>query len=264
MSTVLLPTPEIVAQFHRDGFLAVPGVLSSAEVATLRAGLGRVFATPNPEAQMYGYEANWRSKMFEHGPEFEALLDHPGIAQFIDHCLGEDCHLIANNALRTGPGQAISGWHVDECVRFPLPRGVALDPRVVMAPCVINSHYYLEDVDEEVGPTQFIPGSHRSGRSPGLEDLDANGNPTWDGRGLVSTPGPAGTCILWHDQVWHRGGPNVSSGRTRWALQKAFARRWVAQRFWPFVNYRVPEDIIARATPRRKRLLGFHAIGAYG
>ena len=31
-----------------------------------------------------------------------------------------------------------------------------------------------------------------------------------------------------------------------------------------FLNYHMPEDVIARATPRRKRLLGFHNIGAYG
>jgi hypothetical protein len=47
-------------------------------------------------------------------------------------------------------------------------------------------------------------------------------------------------------------------------IQTPFARRWVAQRFWPFVNYHLPEEVIARATPRRKRLLGFHGIGAYG
>ncbi|MEY3773472.1 MAG: hypothetical protein RLZZ129_252, partial [Verrucomicrobiota bacterium] len=63
---------------------------------------------------------------------------------------------------------------------------------------------------------------------------------------------------------WHRGGPNVSKGRIRWVIQTPFARRWVAQRFWPFVNYHLPEEVIARATPRRKRLLGFHGIGAYG
>jgi len=264
MSTILLPTPEIVAQFHRDGFLVVPGVLSPTEVATLRAGVERVFAVPSAEAEMYGHAAIWRPKMFEHGAEFEALLDHPGIAQFMDHCLGPDCHIIANNALRTGPGQAISGWHVDECVRFPLARGVPLDPRAIMPPCIINSHYYLGDVDVELGPTQFIPGSHRSGRSPEPADLDAGGQPSWEGRSFVSAQGAAGTCVIWHDQVWHRGGPNLSAGRTRWAVQKAFARRWISQRFWPFVGYRPPEDVIARATPHRKRLLGFHSIGAYG
>ncbi|MBP6506213.1 MAG: phytanoyl-CoA dioxygenase family protein [Opitutaceae bacterium] len=264
MHTVLLPTPALVAQFQRAGFLVAPDVLSPAEVAKLRAGIERVFSTPSPEAALYHSEEIWRPRMFEQGEEFEALIDHPGVAQFIDHLLGEDCHIIANNALRTTPGKTISGWHADECVRFPIPREVMLDPRIEMPPYIINTHYYLADVDEEVGPTQFIPGSHRSGRMPDATDMDADGNPAWNGQGVVSATGQAGTCVLWNDQVWHRGGPNVSNGRIRWAVQKAFARRWISQRFYPFVNYRMPEAIIARATPRRKRLLGFHGIGAYG
>lgn len=264
MSTVLLPTPEILAQFERDGFLVVPDVLTPAEVTSLRTGVAKAFSVPSPEAEMYGQQAIWRPRMFEHGQEFEALLDHAGIAQFIDRVLGEDCHIIANSALRTSPGKSISVWHVDECVRFPIPRGVTLDPRIVPQPCIVNCHYYLEDVDEEVGPTQFIPGSHCAGRAPDTDDMDAQGNPTWNGHGPVSAVGRAGTCVIWTDQVWHRGGPNLSQNRYRWAIQKAFARRWIAQRFWPFVNYRMPEGVIARATPRRKRLLGFHNIGPYG
>ena len=62
------------------GFLVLPGVLSPAEVATLRAGLERVFAQHSPEADIYHMQDIWRPKMFEHGQEFEALIDHPGIA----------------------------------------------------------------------------------------------------------------------------------------------------------------------------------------
>lgn len=264
MPSVLTPTPEVLAQFHRDGFLVVPDVLTPTEVATLKAGVEKAFAAHSPEAELYHMQEIWRPKMFGHGQEFEALIDHPGIAQFIDHLLGEECHMIANSALRTSPGKTITFWHADECVRFPIPRGVMLDPRIEMPAFIINAHYYLDDVDEEVGPTQFIPGSHRSGLYPGELDNDASGNPTWNGQGIFNAVGKAGTCVLWHDQTWHRGGPNYSKNRYRWAIQTPFARRWVAQRFWPFVNYHMPEEIIARATPRRKRLLGFHGIGAYG
>jgi ectoine hydroxylase-related dioxygenase (phytanoyl-CoA dioxygenase family) len=129
---------------------------------------------------------------------------------------------------------------------------------------VINMNYYLCDVDDELGPTQFIPGSHRAGRAPRPEDNDANGNPVFEGRTMVSSAGKAGTLVLWNDQTWHRGGPNLSQGRIRWVIQTPFARRAIGLRYWPHVNYHMPEAVIARATPRRKRLLGFHPIGAYG
>jgi len=260
----VVPTPQLLAQFNRDGFLLLPDVLSPAEVTRLRAGLERAFSDYSPEAELYRMEAIWRPKMFEHGEEFEELIDHPNIADFVEAVLGKDCHMIAETGLRTSPGKTIGFWHVDDTVRFPLPDGVKLDPRVVMPTYIINMNYYICDVDEELGPTQFVPGSHRAGRHHRPEDNDANGNPVWEGRSFVSTPGKAGSLVLWNDQTWHRGGPNVSDGRTRWVVQTPMAQRWVSQRYWPHVNYHMPEAVIARANPRRKRLLGFHAPGAYG
>jgi ectoine hydroxylase-related dioxygenase (phytanoyl-CoA dioxygenase family) len=262
--SVAVPTPELLAQFNRDGFLVLPDMLSPAEAATLRAGLERVFSTPSPEAALYTMPDMWRPKMFEHGEEFEALIDHPGIVDFAEAVLGKDCHMIAETGLKTTPGRTFTGWHLDDACRFPLPDGVKLDSRIPMPTYLINMNYYLCDVDEELGPTQFIPGSHRAGRGPQPEDNDANGNPVFEGRNMVSAPGKAGTLVLWNDQTWHRGGPNVTPGRVRWVIQTPFARRWVSVRYWPHVNYHMPEAVIARANPRRKRLLGFHVPGAYG
>jgi ectoine hydroxylase-related dioxygenase (phytanoyl-CoA dioxygenase family) len=255
-----------VERFHRDGFLVLPGILSRSEVAALRAGVERAFEQPNAVAGLYGetMQRIWRPTMFEQGPKFEALIDHPGVIDLIEAILGDDCHLIANSALRTGPGDGISFWHADDTVRFPRPKGVPLDPRIPMPCFVANFNYYLCDVDEELGPTQFIPGSHRAGRSPDADDRDADGNPSYEGNGVFNAVGPAGTAVLWNDQTWHRGAPNRSHDRTRWVQQAPYARRFIAQRFYPFVNYRMPEGIIERANPRRKRLLGLHGIGAYG
>lgn len=268
MSRVVTPTPALLEQYERDGVLVLPDVLAADEVAVLRRGVERVFAVHSPDADLYPKEFHmqeiWRPKMFEHGAEFEALVDHPGIAQLVDAILGDDCHLIANSAMRTPPGKTLSTWHSDEGVRFPRPPDVPLDRRHPMPTFVLNIHYYLGDVDEALGPTQFVPGSHRSGRGPEPADLDATGNPSYEGRGVLSAVGPAGTCVMWNDQTWHRGGPNVSDNRIRWAVQTPFARRWIAQRFHPYVNYRFPEEILARANPRRRRLFGVHAVGSYG
>jgi ectoine hydroxylase-related dioxygenase (phytanoyl-CoA dioxygenase family) len=261
---IVTPTPELLAQYERDGFLILPDVLSPEECAALKAGVERAFATHSAEAEMYHMQEIWRPKMFEYGEEFEALVDHPGIAQLMAAILGDDYHLIANSALRTSPGKTISFWHADDVVRFPRPDGVPLDPRIPMPTFAINVNYYLTDVDEELGPTEFIPGSHRAGRSPRDSDNDANGNPVYEGRHMVKSTGKVGTCVLWNDQTWHRGGPNVSAGRIRWVIQTPYAKRFIAQRFYPFINYRMPEQVIARANPVRKRILGLHGIGAYG
>jgi ectoine hydroxylase-related dioxygenase (phytanoyl-CoA dioxygenase family) len=256
----MIDIPAHIEQFHRDGYLVIPEALAADQVTRLRAGVERAFAEPCAEAELYGGNMGqiWRPKMFERGPEFEELVDNPGVIDLVEAILGADCHLIANSALRTGPGDGISNWHSDETVRFPRPADVPLDPRIPIPCFVLNFNYYLCDVDEALGPTQFVPGSHRSGRQPNRGEL------TYEGRGVESARGPAGTAVMWHDQVWHRGAPNQTEDRVRWVQQAPYGRRFIAQRFYPFINYRMPEVILERANPRRKRLLGLHGIGAYG
>jgi hypothetical protein len=40
--------------------------------------------------------------------------------------------------------------------------------------------------------------------------------------------------------------------------------RWVSQRFYPFMNYQLPQHVLDNADEQRKRVLGFHPQGAYG
>ena len=116
----------------------------------------------------------------------------------------------------------------------------------------------------EYGP-EFEALTNHSAVAPLLDDNDSSSNPAYEGRTLVNATGPADICVLWNNQVWHRGGGrNLSAGRVRWAIQTPFARRFTAQRFYPFIEYHLPAGILARSTPRRKRLLGMHALGAYG
>ena len=75
--------------------------------------------------------------------------------------------------------------------------------------------------------------------------------------------GEAGSVVMFNNQVWHRGGPNRSN-RTRYVTQITYARRIVGHKYYPFMNYVMPEHVYQNANPRLQRLLGFLDHGAYG
>jgi ectoine hydroxylase-related dioxygenase (phytanoyl-CoA dioxygenase family) len=105
---------------------------------------------------------------------------------------------------------------------------------------------------------QVVPGSHLFGRRcpPALEGTE------WEER-IVTCAGPAGSVTMFNCQVWHRGAPNTSD-RCRYMAQCTYARRLVGHKYYPFMNYQMPEHVYGNANPRLKRLLGFLPHGAYG
>ncbi|MCC6483405.1 MAG: phytanoyl-CoA dioxygenase family protein [Armatimonadetes bacterium] len=253
-------TTSLLERFHTDGYLLVKEALKPEEVVRVREAVLKVFReTPSD------YRSDIRLRMFEHGLVFEELIDHPALIEILEAILGSDCHLIAQNAIHTRFGESVAPFfHADDVVRFPIDEGVELDQQIVMPCFTVNMNIFLTDVTEADGPTEIVPGSHRSGRQPQDSDLASNGKPEFKGRAAVSVAASAGDALMWNDQVWHRGAPITRPHGERIVQQGAYGRRWVAQRFHPYVNYRLPDQVVERANPRRRRLLGLHEMGAYG
>jgi ectoine hydroxylase-related dioxygenase (phytanoyl-CoA dioxygenase family) len=246
--------------FNRDGFLLMPGVLQPPEIAALKAGIDRIFADEHWKDTENAYSDFVAVRLFETDPVFEEMLTREPIIGLVENILGPDCHLIAQNAVRNAPGQAIDFYHADDTVIFPVAEGMERhDARLTMPVFILTVQILLTDVPSlEYGPTQYVPGSHYSGRQP-----DDRQNPNFEGREPVSIFAKAGDIYLHNGQCWHRGAPNTSD-RTRYLFQMAYGQRWVSQRFYPFLNYQMPQYVLERADERRRRVLGAHPKGAYG
>jgi ectoine hydroxylase-related dioxygenase (phytanoyl-CoA dioxygenase family) len=263
-------TEQIVEQFHRDGFVKIPGVLTSEEVTALLERTDKLFADPelaertNPELadvryiQLGAHQESGETVPFilrntiELHPIFRDMLLREPIFSLAEAIVGPNSKFCGQNVLRNLPGVAIERWHVDGSVHFPLPEGVSRhDPRIRMPVMWLTVQMALTDIESvEYGPTQYVPGSHYSGRNP--NDQDA---PEFEGKGPTSVFCKAGDIYFQDPQCWHRGAPNRSD-RIRYILQSQYAAQWAYWRFSLCNRVPVPEDELQTASDPLLSLLG--------
>jgi ectoine hydroxylase-related dioxygenase (phytanoyl-CoA dioxygenase family) len=199
-------------------------------------------------------------RMFEHHPAFRDLLALEPVIDLVEQLLGSDCHVVAQSALRTPKGKGIVNWHIDDALFSPFLSGLAELPAAARPLPVysLNVMIALSDTpSEQFGPTQVVAESHLTGREPAYAPtLPPGTSPT-------SILAQAGDCYLVNSQTWHRGAQNQSE-QTRYLLTTTYGRRFISQRFYPFLNYRMPPAVLDGASARTLRLLGKHSKGPYG
>ncbi len=243
---------EIVERFHKDGYALVPGVLDRSEVDALRTASDAIMDDADRKKQHYHPTGFVGSLLFEGERCFRDVLVREPIIGLVEAILGRDCQCCGQNVIRNAPGTAISNWHVDDLLEFPLPESIPRhDARMRMPVLWLTVQVALTDIDGlEFGPTQCVPGSHYAGHPPNDRE-----NPTFDGAGPVALCCKAGDIYLQNHQCWHRGAPNVSQ-RTRYVMQLQYCRRWAARRFMPPCSSTTPEWVLEGADDRLNRVLG--------
>lgn len=249
-----------VQAMERDGYAYFPALLEEEEVARLRAAMGLLQPLEasfdrDQTVESGGFINKSVNNAFNRDPLFLQYLDKPGVIELAEAVHGEDCHVIGMTAWMTGPGRPDQNLHTD-WQPLTLPKEVMADPRVKVPIFITTAHFYLDDIDQELGPTNFVPGSHLSGRTP-------QGDVTWQGGGEQSILCRAGDVVLFRCEVWHRGTANRSK-RTRYLLQVHYAKRMITQKFPPYLNrFQFDPEFLDRATPRQLRLLGDHGASNY-
>ncbi|MWC29877.1 phytanoyl-CoA dioxygenase family protein [Paenibacillus sp. MMS18-CY102] len=248
MQTTVGRFSQELEQLHRDGYVVFRNVLDKKQVADVKAGIQHAFEGKGDNVMLQG-------PMFEKGEIFEYLVDQPTVIDFIEEILGTDCQLSSMNGMRTVKNTGVSMWHVDEALFFPLPDGVEIDPSIQMPVYLVNALYYLDDITEELGPTQVVPGSHRAGKHLQFtEEIEP-----YKGQEPVSVLAKAGDCLIFNSQIWHRGAPNQSDN-PRYVQQIIYRKKFIVPHMSHDNNavYQVPEHIAQRANARRRRLMGYN------
>lgn len=255
-----VPIDAWVKQFNENGFLFVANVLAPDVVARLRADLDRGYRENLGDGGPDKGQLRVLRRLFEFSNANRDLFQIEPIVTFAEKLVAADCHVIHNNSFRTAKDQGIAGWHADDNPHFMVKEGTAPPTNVHLPVLWFTANYYLTDVESvEQGATQLIRGSHLLGRwcpadplsDPELAKLN------------FDCIGPAGSVIMFNNQVWHHGAINKSS-RVREITQVTYARRIIGHMYFPFMNYQMPEHVYRDVNPRLKRLLGFKPSGAYG
>ncbi len=263
-----------IEQFDRDGFLFLPRVLIDDHIQQLKEDLDRDLANPNSKnLHVDGHDdlnatMRFRVRLFEVSKANLRLFDMDPIARFAEmmldppHTLNMNAalntHVVHNNSFINKPsGAGLAMWHQDDPPHYEVTHGEP--PTNVRLPCLFfTANYYLTDVTEtKHGPTEVVRGSHLIGRTP-PQELEKS---QWADR-IVSCLGPAGSVVMFNNQVWHRGAPNLSE-HTRYITQVTYGRRMINPMYYPFMGYRMPEHVYQDADARLKRLLGFLPHGPY-
>ena len=202
---------EATERLDRDGYVALPDVLSGEQVEAVRARLAELLAAEGERAGLEVHREGGTDRLADlvnKGAVFEPCFTESRVLACIAHVLGE-FKLSSLNSRAALPGQGHQGLHADWA--GPVPADSYQ---------VCNSIWLLDDFTAVNGATRVVPGSHRSGTAPRLSMPD----PSAVHADEVQITGPAGTVVIFNSHLWH-GGTQNRSDRPRRALHSYFTRR---------------------------------------
>jgi ectoine hydroxylase-related dioxygenase (phytanoyl-CoA dioxygenase family) len=194
------------------GYVLVPNVLDSVQLKEVgsalerhrQADFGDSRESASPEDSHF--QGQYVQNLLLRDPAMSRLLQPEPIVDTVRSLLGPCVMLWGSTGLVSFPGATRTGtdWHADFLVTVsPPPPLTTHIPRVA---CMV----YLDDLDEEIGPTHVVPGSHRWRRVPDWK-------PTISPPSVALTP-TAGSVLFFDAALWHRGGSMISKDRSRRAL----------------------------------------------
>jgi ectoine hydroxylase-related dioxygenase (phytanoyl-CoA dioxygenase family) len=242
--------------FDTYGYLMLENFLTADHVERLKAALQRTIerrraekSQGNPQTGMTQPKGEHSTRIFyilDDDPLFLDMLDWPPIMPYVTGLLNSKPHHHASDAIveySSDLNERVMGWHIDGHDRGyrNLGRPIPL--------LQLKIGYYLSDMTEPgQGNLAVVPGSHKSFVEPDPEQLKQGMFP-----GAVQLCAPAGSALLFHNALWHAGGPFTKPDGHRMILYYAYEHPWMvaSQEHWGY-----PQAFYNRLPPERRKF--FH------
>jgi len=258
-------SPAQADEYQREGYLFFPGLFTSAEVNVLNEQVPKLYAEHRRENVREKDSEAVRTNFAAHtyNDTFGRLARHPRLIEPAMQALGDDVYI---HQFKINGKAAFDGdvwqWHQDY--------GTWFNDDDMAEARAMNIAVYLEAVNEFNGPLMLIPRSHKQGRQPAGHDVSTTSYPLWtidnatiarlvgDG-GIVAPKGPAGSMLMFHCNLVHASGSNMSPwNRTIVYLSinactnhiRRFQRpEYIAHRDFAPIRC-LPDDCLTRDEPR--------------
>jgi ectoine hydroxylase-related dioxygenase (phytanoyl-CoA dioxygenase family) len=176
--------------------------------------------------------------LLHQGELFESLVQHPMIIAVAEELLGDDMTLSSYSCRVMWPGAAEMGVHVD------YPYWAMRGPFSVRPPLMLQVIWMLQDFTENNGATLVAPRSQL---------LAARPDPERFRREAIMLTGSSGTAVLTHGLLWHDTSQNHTD-QPRVSLLINYGQK-VIRPLDPRIAD-VPPEVLERATPKLRQLLG--------
>lgn len=211
-------TPEQIATFREQGYIALESMTTAEEVAQLRGIFDRLFGNnvgweKGSQYDLAGTDEGGRPKLpqilnpVEFAPELAQTQFRANALAIATQLLGEGTEPWFEHAILKPPKYgAPTPWHQDEAHRNDA--GIDYEQISIWMP--------LQEATMANGCMQFVPGSHRG---PVLEHQSPNSDPrvmalecigAFEKAEAVPCPLPAGGATVHHCRTLHAAGANAS------------------------------------------------------
>ena len=248
------PTPDERFFFDTNGYLILEGLLPDGLVSDLtqaltgaieRRRLAEERGDPLGESKFTGRNARIFG-LLEEDPAFLYLMDYAPVMPYVRGLLHPEPNYHASDAIWEveDPGGG-AHWHRDG-----RDGGYGLlGPQVPHLQIKIG--YFLSDMSRsDQGNLTIVPGSHHAVESPTREQRA--GYDSMPGATQIS--GPAGTCVMFHNALWHTPGRWGDAGGERITLYYAYEHPWMMAAY----QARYSRSFYHSLSDERKRL--FHEV----
>lgn len=258
-----VPTPIEDYLFDLNGYLILRNTVDTALLERLNAEFDRFPASLKAGdwykgAQRRDYSPDTGIELhhcIQIGGPFEELIDNPSWIEYMKRYAGEQ-------------DTYVEGLFIDECIasirtsggfhplhsgRYGTPNRCVYDYRDGHFRCgQVNVIVALTDIGPGDGPTIVIPGSHKSNLPHPEENLHTYGGTKASELpvGAVEAYMNKGDALLFVDSIMHGGVGRTNPGDRRVVIFR-YGPSWAKTRF----GYEYSEELLARLTPARRRIL---------